>query len=412
MLKRFHNGLATVGDSYNVDIRPITKEWTRIYALRRKTRGKQDAIKFCKELNTVAERYALRQRIEPIPWTKSNSDGFPVILNFAKANLRSQNSLTVVLTLSVFRSCEVFRLPISKDISTVTQPCSYDTDLVDSIITFIPKWVKRIPPLNLPDIKYHFSLKNGPNGHALKTSDMDISAVINDPEIYKAICKVQGSLKDIRPMESIQELYPDAIHSRLTQFPEKSGKTRTIAIIDYYSQRCLKPLHEGLMNILGKLVSDGTYSHQNVGKYTQQATKEKSFIACSDLTAATDRFPAIIQESLLKELLKETDLAEPLWTLLAKRSFKLSWSDQIVTYGCGQPMGAYGSWPLFALAHHLIVEYCASTVMNSVKAHYRIIGDDNVITREEVYESYLDVMSRLGLTINPGKTVVTPKNAE
>jgi hypothetical protein len=167
MLKRFHNGLATVGDSYNVDIRPITKEWTRIYALRRKTRGKQDAIKFCKELNTVAERYALRQRIEPIPWTKSNSDGFPVILNFAKANLRSQNSLTVVLTLSVFRSCEVFRLPISKDISTVTQPCSYDTDLVDSIITFIPKWVKRIPPLNLPDIKYHFSLKNGPNGHAL-----------------------------------------------------------------------------------------------------------------------------------------------------------------------------------------------------------------------------------------------------
>jgi hypothetical protein len=50
--------------------------------------------------------------------------------------------------------------------------------------------------------------------------------------------------------------------------------------------------------------------------------------------------------------------------------------------------------------------------MNSVKAHYRIIGDDNVITREEVYESYLDVMSRLGLTINPGKTIVSPKNAE
>jgi hypothetical protein len=244
---------------------------------------------------------------------------------------------------------------------------------------------------------------------------MDISAVVKDPEIYKAICKVQELLKDGRPMKAERIVIPNDknyIHSRLTQFPEKSGKTRTIAIIDYYSQRCLKPLHEGLMAILGKLVSDGTYSHQNVGNFAKNATKEKSFIACSDLTAATDRFPAIIQESLLKELLKGTDLAEPLWTLLAKRSFKLSWSDQVVTYGCGQPMGAYASWPLFALAHHLIIEYCGETVIKSVKQHYRIIGDDNVITREEVYLSYMDVMSRLGLTINPGKTVVTPKGAE
>jgi hypothetical protein len=166
------------------------------------------------------------------------------------------------------------------------------------------------------------------------------------------------------------------------------------------------------MNILGKLVSDGTYSHQNVGKYAQQATKEKSFIGCTDLSAATDRFPAIIQYELLKELLKGTDLAEPLWTLLAKRTFKLSWSDERVTYGCGQPMGAYGSWPLFALAHHLIVEYCADTVIKSVKHKYRIIGDDNVITDEAVYRSYVNVMTSLGLTINIGKTTVSPKDAD
>nr|WNT71133.1 MAG: RNA-dependent RNA polymerase [Etepeofons virus] len=412
MLKRFHNGLASIAECYNVDIKPIIKGWTRIYALRRKTRGKQDAVKFCKELNTVAERYALRQKIEPIPWTKSSKDGFPLILNFAKQKLRSEDQMTVVLTLSVFRSSEVFKLPISKDIESVTKPCGYDTELVDSIIAFIPEWVNRIPPIKLPDIKYHFTLKNGPNGHALKTSDMDISAVIVDDEIHKAICEVQRLLKDDRPMEKPLTLHEGSIHSRLTQFPEKSGKTRTIAIIDYYSQRCLKPLHEGLMNILSKLVSDGTYSHQSVGNFAKQATKDKSFIACSDLTAATDRFPAIIQESLLKELLKGTDLAEPMWTLLAKRTFKLSWSDQIVTYGCGQPMGAYGSWPLFALAHHLIVEYCANTVIKSVKHNYRIIGDDNAITIKAVYDKYLVVMQGLGLEINKGKTVISPEGAE
>jgi hypothetical protein len=154
MLKRFHKWLAAISDCYNVDIRPITREWTRIYVHRRKTRGKQDAVKFCKELNTVAERYAMHQKIEPIPWTKSDKDGYPRILNFAKQNLRSKDTMTVVLTLSVFRSSEILRLPISKDISSVTQPCSYDTDLVNSIIAFIPTWVKRIPPLNLRKMKY------------------------------------------------------------------------------------------------------------------------------------------------------------------------------------------------------------------------------------------------------------------
>jgi hypothetical protein len=166
------------------------------------------------------------------------------------------------------------------------------------------------------------------------------------------------------------------------------------------------------MRILGKLVSDGTYSHQNVGRFVQNATKEKSFVGCTDLTAATDRFPAIIQEKLLEELLKGTGLSKPLWTLLAKRTFKLSWSDEQVTYNCGQPMGAYGSWPLFALAHHLIVEYSAKIVDKAIKHQYKIIGDDNAITVKEVYESYLSVMEGLGLTINPGKTVISLNNAE
>jgi hypothetical protein len=412
MLNRFHNGLAAVAESYNVEIHSIMKEWTRIYERRLQTRGKQDAVKFCKELNTAAERYALHQKIEPIPWTKSAKDGYPTIINFAKQNLRSQDQMTVVLTLSVFRSVEDLRLPISKDIDTVIQQGCYNNEVVEDIISFIPTWVNRIPPIKLPRMKYHFTLRNGPNGHALKTSSKDISAIIQSEEIHKAICEVQQILKDNRPMETSDNIIEGSIHSRLTQFPEKSGKTRTIAIIDYYSQRCLKPLHKGLMTILKKLVSDGTYSHQNVGNFAQNATKEKSFIGCTDLTAATDRFPAIIQEKLLYELLKNDELSSALWTLLAKRAFKLSWSDEIVTYNCGQPMGAYASWPLFALSHHLVVEYCAETVIKSVKTKYRIIGDDNVIIDQKVFNKYLTVMKDLGLSINTGKTVVSSKDAD
>jgi hypothetical protein len=168
------------------------------------------------------------------------------------------------------------------------------------------------------------------------------------------------------------------------------------------------------MTFLSKLISDGTYSHQNVGKFAQLKTKEKSFIYCSDLTAFTDRFPAVIQEKLLSQILKQYgDLWKPMWTLLSKRTFRTAWSDDIVTYNCGQPMGAYGSWPLCTLAHHLIVEYCAKEVgKTSIKHKYRIIGDDNIITDRKTANKYSQVIQSLGIEINKGKTVSSPEHSE
>jgi hypothetical protein len=146
-----------------------------------------------------------------------------------------------------------------------------------------------------------------------------------------------------------------------------------------------------------------------VGKYAQNKTKDKSFIYCADLTAATDRFPAEIQRVLLRELLQDSGLSDSLWTLLAKRTFTVSWSGEKVTYNCGQPMGAYGSWPLFALAHHLVVEYSAYKAhARNPKRLYRLIGDDVIITDRATAVNYKRIMEGLGLTINASKTVVVP----
>jgi hypothetical protein len=149
----------------------------------------------------------------------------------------------------------------------------------------------------------------------------------------------------------------------------------------------------------------------NVGKFAAQKTAEKSSILCADLSAATDRFPREIQRALLFELIKDNDLATALWTILADRTFTVAWSREKVTYNCGQPMGAYGSWPLFALAHHLVVEYCSyccNIKQSEIKHLYRVIGDDVIITQEETAQKYLDIMQRLGVTINKGKTVWSP----
>jgi hypothetical protein len=164
------------------------------------------------------------------------------------------------------------------------------------------------------------------------------------------------------------------------------------------------------MKTLRSLASDGTYSHDNVGKFACQKTKDKSFIFCADLTAFTDRFPAVIQEHLLKELLKEKpQLANAFWTLLAKRQFTVAWSGEKVEYSCGQPMGAYASWPLCSLAHHLVIEYCGQGIKD-IKSKYRMIGDDVIITDEVMAQNYQSVIEALGVSINYGKTVQSPKN--
>jgi len=313
------------------------------------------------------------------------------------------------------RTVEDLTLPISKDISSVIEPQKFDDSVLSPILDFIPGWLERIKiQFNKPVMKYHFSCKNGPNGHALHRSDLDISAVINDPLIYKAIRDVEGALGDYSPME-VYGINPDPtyIHSRLNQISDKAGKTRTIAIIDYYSQRCLKPLHDFLMKTLRSLVSDGTYSHQNVGKYAQQTTLEKGYIYCADLTTFTDRFPREIQRVLLKEIVKEDVLSDAWWTLLAERTFKLQWSDERVTYACGQPMGAYGSWALCSLAHHLVVEYCGYLAgVKDIKTKYRLIGDDVIITDRGTAENYQKLILALGVEINFGKTVQSAEASE
>jgi hypothetical protein len=353
-----------------------------------------------KDVLSIAERFTIHQPIEPLGFVKSDKDGFPQAFKAFRPYLRSKKISERIIVLSIFRSVELFRLAPSHDISTVVTPPIRDEKLLKSILDFIPGWVKSLNKnLNFPEMKYHFTVKKGPNGPALTSSDSDLTAIYNDTKLLEAIQVVSSELNDKFPFdESFHRVDAvNTIHSKLTQFPEKSGKTRTIAVVDYYSQRALKPLHSALMNLLSSLKTDGTMSHMNVGNYIQACTKNKDFVQTFDLTAFTDRFPREIQEKLLQELCKNKVLADAWWTILADRTFTVQWSGEQVKYAAGQPMGAYASWPLCALAHHAVVEYCRS------KRQYRLIGDDVGITNKRSASLYEDVIQRLGVDINPYK---------
>jgi len=53
------------------------------------------------------------------------------------------------------------------------------------------------------------------------------------------------------------------IFRKLTSFSDKEGKTRVIAILDYFSQSVLKPLHLYLFNFLKKIDQDCTFDQNS-----------------------------------------------------------------------------------------------------------------------------------------------------
>jgi hypothetical protein len=53
------------------------------------------------------------------------------------------------------------------------------------------------------------------------------------------------------------------IYRKLTSFADKEGKTRVIAILDYFSQSVLKPLHLYLFNFLKKIDQDCTFDQNS-----------------------------------------------------------------------------------------------------------------------------------------------------
>lgn len=70
--------------------------------------------------------------------------------------------------------------------------------------------------------------------------------------------------------------------------------------------------------------------------------------------------------------------------------------DSYVSFLCGQPLGSYSSWPLFALAHHVLVWLAAELVYPGIKfLRYAILGAYKEISshRESKSRSYVSIFS-------------------
>jgi len=195
---------------------------------------------------------------------------------------------------------------------------------------------------------------------------------------------------------------------RLATVLEARGKVRIVAIVDYWSQLVLRPLHDSIFSLLRRIPQDGTFNQERPLKDLMNRSVSGHRIASFDLSAATDRLPAALQVQILNLLGEPGDL----WITLLQRPYyyvrKTEEGSKISTvyeYAVGQPMGAYSSWGMLALTHHIIVQVAANRVgITTWFRDYAVLGDDIIIANDLVAESYKAIMNDLGVEINMTKS--------
>jgi len=186
---------------------------------------------------------------------------------------------------------------------------------------------------------------------------------------------------------------------RLSVVYDQAGKARIVAMPSFWIQLCLRPLHDSIYRFLKDVPQDGTKDQLGPLNLLRESPNTGHHFSCYDLSAATDRLPIDLQVDILNLL----GVDGQLWYNLVN----LPWSyrNETIRYAVGQPMGAYSSFAMLALTHHLIVLLAAKRVGISNFTKYALLGDDIVINHNDVAEEYLQIMKSLGVQINLSKTV-------
>lgn len=340
---------------------------------------------------------------------------FPLIVGGDPKDLR-----LVLTALNVMRSVSGDG---TLDTKTITSPRLGDPfiamSLERNIKRFTEQFMTKYIPLLPEDTLWsepHTTTKRGPNGHALGSALIDLGAL--PQELRKSIVTLGGealgnTMDKLQPAADGLAAQADNHIARkvrrISVIADKECKNRPIAIFDYWSQTSLVPLHDALFRVLRKLPTDSTHNQDSI---TQVLDSHYSTFHSIDLTAATDRFPVSLQESILS-LFIGVEKANA-WRNIMSQPLQTP-SGRTISYEVGQPMGAYSSWATFTLCHHLIIQFSAYVILGIRDAwwtDYRVLGDDVVIFNNEVAEHYRQVLQVLGVTTSEAKTHVSKDTFE
>jgi len=346
-------------------------------------------------------------------------NGLPVIIPFPIRKLLSLEeehgkiTRAVLTLLSIFR---VFPTKVKPDFTSITGEFTGLSQSLDGIAKLAKEFTRGFR-FKISKVSGFISESAGPNGKkATASCALDAIALMHNPTqlvaVYKVLFQTSSwlyitSLTSIiilgLPMYFIQRLSisPKAQMGRLATVYDQAGKARVVALTNWWIQLCLLPLHESIFRFLRSIPMDGTFNQiAPIQRLIDFGLSDK--FSCFDLSSATDRLPMKLQVDILNGL--EKGLGD-LWSDLL--SFDWYYAKSTYRYAVGQPMGAYSSWAMLALTHHLIIQLASKQLGYREFDSYAVLGDDVVIQDDDVAAQYLSIMKTLGVGVNLSKTVVS-----
>jgi len=286
--------------------------------------------------------------------------------------------------------------------------------------------------------KVGLSFKRGPNGALTENAHRDyvtnrnvhtkdgrtFGEAITDLQslIATNVAGSSGSWRTIDDWEKIpsEDIVQDLgsvspTPGKISFISEKSGKVRLVASPDYFTQMSMKPMHKWLESVLLSIPEDCTFDQRKSVNRIKQWHKDGRSVYSFDQSSCTDLFPVEMQVKVIQKRFGKP-LAEAVRTVMCDREWSVKYpkskTRKMIRWGVGQPMGVYGSWPLMAVTHHLLVQYAAwissGKKLPWIQFHdYVICGDDIVIGSKSVADCYLRLVKDLGMKINLQKSFIS-----
>lgn len=405
------------GAGHMANIKRLLSKMFNIY----ENRGKTEAIKYVKRVRRELLRVLENNSFESIISNRGGIE-FPKDLKFLKvvSGEKFYPVIRLVLsTLAIFRYLRGDGVPSFSTIRQGSSKAGIPSDVADGTIPFFrslglnPKYLgKRSSKLNFK--KFKMSVKAGPKGHALWTSYLDL---LHMPDSLRESVAYVGGPRLKEDMSNYLVFIPyiegyfgkrlSKIRTtlrRLSVIRDKEGKNREIAILDYYSQQALRPLHSYLFRLLKRIPQDCTFDHGH--SLTElKPTKGSSFHSI-DLSSATDRFPIELQQHLLTVMFGK-EYSEHWKNIMV--GFPFDYQGDSISYARGNPMGAYSSWSAFTLAHHFLMFLaCEKTGIRWKDAPYMMLGDDIVIANNALAAEYKELLQRFDIPFSVEKSHQSP----
>jgi len=389
-----------------------------------RTRGKKEAIAYCKGARSSILSWLAASDISNNRIASPKAHGVPKVLRFLGREVKGPQHYPIIrLVMSALYASRELKLQPVLSAKTITSPpiTEYPTEVERYLTDFWSELcVNRRHLGKVPKRVYwkrfHLTTKTGPNGQAMWSALADLYALPQD--LVACIGRLGGKRLASR-MELLRSLGVDNFLHRfftgtksgkfrkISAISSQEGKTREVAILDYWSQTCLKGLHQYLFSILRRIPQDCTFNQGSfVSKLPFDEKRGQSFWSI-DLTAATDRFPMKLIRKLISVRFGD-EYANDWHTVMVGYPF-WTHSHGEIRYATGNPMGAYSSWNSFALAHHYVVYSCCRALDRDWKeAQYVILGDDVVIYDDEIAKKYMETLALLGVEFSSSKTHTSP----